>query len=69
MLFKKREEIKNYSHKIIKGNFFYSNKDIYSTNILSISVENDKLIIYDKLKNKAKYIYIDGFSIGKDLKF
>jgi hypothetical protein len=60
---KKREEIKNYSHKIIKGNFFYSNKDIYSTNILSISVENDKLIIYDKLKNKAKYIYIDGFSI------
>ena len=61
--FKNREEITIYKNKILKRNYFYLKEDIYTTYNLIIYVEDNKIIIYDKIKNKTKYTYIDGFSI------
>ncbi|MFY9100094.1 DUF4062 domain-containing protein [Aliarcobacter cryaerophilus] len=60
---KNREEITIYKNKILKRNYFYLKEDIYTTYNLIIYVEDNKIIIYDKIKNKTKYTYIDGFSI------
>ncbi|MCT7638229.1 DUF4062 domain-containing protein [Aliarcobacter butzleri] len=61
--FKNREDIKMYKNNILKRNYFYSKEDIYNTHNFNIHINDNKIIIYDKIKNKTKCTYIDGFSI------